>query len=229
MSDLSCAGVEAIAAELALGIVPGDERADALRHLATCPACRDRVDGLARVADQLLLAAPEEEPPPGFESRVLDRVAAERQPTVIQPIRRRRPWMMAAAAAAAVVVAASIGALAARGNSHSTTTASADARITSVGFGGGTWTCRIAAFPGHGNQPTEIVVRLDEPGEVTNWYTVEAVPANGGPAVPIGTVEVKSGQGTLAAAVPAGTGKVRGIRVLETGTKVRYTASFAPA
>jgi hypothetical protein len=227
MSDLTCAGVEAIAAELALGIVPGDERADALRHLATCPACRDRVDELARVADQLLLAAPEEEPPPGFESRVLDRVAAERGPAVIQPIRRRRPWLLASVAAAALVVAASVGALVARG--HSPSTASADARITSVGFGGGTWTCRVAAFPGHGSQPTEIVVRLDEPGEVTNWYTVEAVPANGGGVVAIGRVFVKSGQGTLAATVPAGTGKVRGIRVLETGTTVRYTASFAPA
>jgi hypothetical protein len=226
MSDLSCGGVEAIAAELALGILPGDERADALRHLTTCPACRDRVDGLARVADQLLLTAPEEEPPIGFESRVLDRVAAERQPSVVRPIRRRRRWAMAVVAAAALVVAASVGAAVTRDNTHPTT--SAAARFTSVGFGGGTWTCRVAAFPGRGNQPTEIVVRLDEPGEVTNWYTVEAEPVNGGAPVRVGIVNVKKGQGTLVTTVPAGTGKVWGIRVLETGTTVRYRASFAP-
>ena len=66
-----CADVDALAAELALGIVSGAERAAALEHLANCSACRARVDELAEVADDLLLLGPEREPPAGFEGRVL--------------------------------------------------------------------------------------------------------------------------------------------------------------
>src|SRR4030095_8366149 len=42
-------------AEPALALLDGDERAAALTHLQTCPACRDEVASLARAADELLL------------------------------------------------------------------------------------------------------------------------------------------------------------------------------
>lgn len=58
-----------IAAELALGIADGEERARALEHLAECPACRAHVERLAAVADELALLAPSADPPPGFEGR----------------------------------------------------------------------------------------------------------------------------------------------------------------
>ena len=66
------------------------------------------------------------------------------------------------------------------------------------------------------------------PARSTDWYTVEAQPASGGAPVPIGTIQVKAGQGTLATTVPAGTGKVRGIRVLETGRR-RSTGLLRPS
>nr|MDQ3641745.1 hypothetical protein [Actinomycetota bacterium] len=82
---LTCAQLEDVAAELALGTVAGAERAAALDHLAGCASCRNLVDQLARAADSLLLLAPEAEPPPGFESRVLSRIAP-----VARPRRGRR-------------------------------------------------------------------------------------------------------------------------------------------
>jgi hypothetical protein len=61
-------------AEVALGILSGPERADALNHMEHCVACRTLVESLAQTGDALLLLAPEADPPMGFESRVAARV-----------------------------------------------------------------------------------------------------------------------------------------------------------
>jgi Putative zinc-finger len=97
----SCDDLRALAPELALGIASGDERARALEHLASCPACRHLLDELSRIADELLLLSPNEEPPAGFETRVLGELP--------RPTRRRRwlrPLVPAVAAVAAALVAA---------------------------------------------------------------------------------------------------------------------------
>lgn len=106
---MSCEEMHELAPELALDIVDGEQRAEALRHLSACADCRRLVEQLSEVADELLTLAPAQEPPLGFESRVLERLdlpAARR--------RRRRPGLAlrvasplaAAAATAAVMVAA---------------------------------------------------------------------------------------------------------------------------
>jgi hypothetical protein len=105
---MNCERTRAIAAELALGIADGEQRAEALRHLAECPDCRRAVEELTAVADELLMFAPEREPPAGFESRVLARLQPEPDPV---PPRRARPWRRAlvpvgAAAAAALATVA---------------------------------------------------------------------------------------------------------------------------
>jgi hypothetical protein len=110
---MSCEQTRAVAAELALGIADGEQRAQALRHLAECAECRRAVEELTAVADELLMLAPEREPPVGFESRVLARIEPEPEPA---RSRRRRTWLRvltpigAAAAAAAVTVAVALGA-----------------------------------------------------------------------------------------------------------------------
>jgi hypothetical protein len=71
MRPMDCAALAEAAPELALGILPGDERAAALAHLDRCPACRQHVGTLAGVTDQLLLLAPTAQPPAGFEQRVM--------------------------------------------------------------------------------------------------------------------------------------------------------------
>ena len=99
--DPRCEETRALAAELALGIVEGEERGRALQHLADCPECRMRVEELSEVADELLLLAPHREPPVGFESRVLGEVLPPPEPK-----RRRRLRLVLAPAAAAVAAAA---------------------------------------------------------------------------------------------------------------------------
>jgi len=227
MNEFACDEIDAMAAELALGILPAGQRAEALRHLSTCPACRDRVDALAHVADQLLLAAPEEEPPIGFESRVLDRIGAERRqaPT---PIHRPRRWTVAAVsvAAAVVLLAAAVAGMAAR-------TAGGQARHRGVesalvSFGNGKWTCRVAAFAGSGTRPTELVVRIDEPPQSTpQWYTVQAEPAGSGAPVSVGTVEIRDGRGVIDTSVGRDAGKVRAIRVIDQRGEIQYSVNFA--
>jgi hypothetical protein len=95
MKPMDCTQLSEAAPELALGILPGDERAAALAHLDDCPRCRREVNSLAGLADQLSLLAPRTEPPAGFEERVL--ASLPRSPTVLRPERRRRTTRAAVA------------------------------------------------------------------------------------------------------------------------------------
>lgn len=110
----SCDQVRPLVPELALDLLTGEERDEALAHLGGCASCRLAVEELAPVADSLLLLAPPAEPPPGFEGRVLAAMgmAAERTPlTAPAPSsmaahrkRRRVRFGLAAAGVAAALV-----------------------------------------------------------------------------------------------------------------------------
>jgi len=99
MTADACREIRDLAAEAVLGIASGEDRARLLRHITDCGACRAFVQEMALVADELMLASPSEEPPGGFEGRVL--AALDPAP----PTRR----IAAALAAAAVLLIASIG------------------------------------------------------------------------------------------------------------------------
>jgi hypothetical protein len=66
-----CAEVRELIPELAMGVAPGDERAFALAHIATCAECRQLLEETTETVDELLLLAPEQEPPTGFDSSVM--------------------------------------------------------------------------------------------------------------------------------------------------------------
>jgi hypothetical protein len=100
---MACEETRQLAAELALGLVDGKDRARALRHLAECPECRRAVEEMSAVVDELLLLAPQHEPPAGFESRVLAQFAPPRRER-----RLRRVFVPLASAAAAAALAAGI-------------------------------------------------------------------------------------------------------------------------
>ena len=120
-NDIGCAGLAAVAAELALGALTGHERAGALAHLDRCEACRDKVSRLMVTSGELLELLPASEPPPGFEVRVLERLglaafgrAIVSQASRVGNLRQRRGrrprepgrrHRLLAVAAAAVVVA----------------------------------------------------------------------------------------------------------------------------
>lgn len=120
---VSCDVFDTHADELALGLLDEPLRTSLLSHAAGCPACRGLLDELAAVGDTLLLAAPELEPPAGFEGRVLDRmpapvgraeavspgsVAGPRPGPAVPVVSGRggRRWLVPAAAALALVVGA---------------------------------------------------------------------------------------------------------------------------
>jgi hypothetical protein len=74
LNEMSCSEFADVAAELALGVLTGRERALALAHLDQCESCRENVRQLTMTGEELLGLLPAVEPPPGFETRVMDRL-----------------------------------------------------------------------------------------------------------------------------------------------------------
>ena len=102
MTELTCTQFGDLSAELALGILEGEERADALVHAQHCDACQRELARQSSVADELVALTPAAEPPVGFETRVLSRLAATSR-------QRRRGRVLVALAAAAVAAAIGVG------------------------------------------------------------------------------------------------------------------------
>lgn len=105
MSEMTCAHLREVDAELALGILPARERARAVAHLDRCPGCQVHIEQLSLAGDALLELLPGTEPPVGFESRVADALRTS-------PPRRRRRHLLRprmAAVAAALAVACGFG------------------------------------------------------------------------------------------------------------------------
>ncbi len=100
-----CERLHEIAAEVALGIADGEDRARALEHLGGCADCRAHLERLSSVADELLLLAPASEPPAGFEGRVADTMRPARRPAGLA---RRLALPLAAALGAATLAAGAV-------------------------------------------------------------------------------------------------------------------------
>jgi Putative zinc-finger len=107
---MRCDEVRDLAPEIALGIADGEERAEALRHLSSCAECRRAVERFTDVVDELLVTAPVQEPPAGFESRVVEAMGlqARRRRTRWLTLRWLAPRLGPALATAAVTAAALI-------------------------------------------------------------------------------------------------------------------------
>ena len=214
---MTCAELEALAAELALGTVSGAERAGALDHLAGCAACRALVEELAGVADRMLLLAPVIEPPPGFESKVLARmgVAPVRE---LRPTRRRR--LVVGIAAVALVAAMSTAGAAWLADEAERPT---EIRTALAADNEGRWRCRAVVY---GEKPTWLVVSLDRMDGSNNSYSVEALRAGNPTPVPVGSLTLDQGHGTLARQIDLAAGDLESVRVLDSGGRVRYVMTF---
>jgi hypothetical protein len=90
VTHMDCDSLSDVAPELALEVLDGRERADALAHLEVCARCRRLVSTMAADADVLLLIAPPADPPPGFDQRVLRSLAARAKRTATPAVRRDR-------------------------------------------------------------------------------------------------------------------------------------------
>jgi hypothetical protein len=98
-----CGEVRDLIPELAMGVAPGDERAAALAHVARCLGCRRLLEETAATVDELMLLAPEREPPAGFEARFIEALDGN------GPTRRKHVTALLAAAAVLVVAGGAAG------------------------------------------------------------------------------------------------------------------------
>jgi hypothetical protein len=197
---MGCDDLRDVAPDVALGLLTGEERAEALAHLQGCEACRAEVASLAGTADEVLLAAPEAEPPPGFRSAVLARLTSEEADPAEREVGtraaagrraagarrfavvprpggrvRRRAAVIGAAALVAVVVSVGVAALAADDGAEDPSVATAEIR---TGRG------RLVGEATASGDPATVTLTVpqwavmaerwgDEAGSDTYWITVE--------------------------------------------------------
>lgn len=118
-SDATCEKLRDLGAELALGVLPGRERAGAVAHLDHCADCREYIEQLTLVGDGLIGLLPSSEPPVGFETRVTQALIQAASAREGRPPARRygiprmglggRVRLRVASAAAALVLAVGFG------------------------------------------------------------------------------------------------------------------------
>lgn len=112
MNTLSCLECQERAAELALGVLAGLERAEVLGHLQTCNRCQSTVTELAATANRLAGLLPEIDPPEGFDQRVLDAINPPEDDGRIpgpRTARERTPMIIALPAIAVLVAGVAFG------------------------------------------------------------------------------------------------------------------------
>ena len=185
MSVYSCAQFREVAPELALGVLAGAERAEAIIHANGCARCQALVTEFTEVADALPLLAPEHEPPPGFEQRVLAAGRARRR-------RLTRRWIASAAAiaAAAAILSITIVRVVDAGNDAGSALATAEPVAARMVTDTGGWSAGWAYV----TNGTSVAVTINyELG--TGRYRIVGTPPDGG-STTMGTIAVVDGQGS---------------------------------
>jgi hypothetical protein len=213
---MGCEHTRELAAELALGIADGADRARALRHLAECAECRAAVEQLSAVTDELMLLAPVHEPPPGFESRVLAQLRPE--PAAKRPGRRlRRVLVPIAAAGAAAALAAGI----VLGATNDDRRLAAQYRATLAAANGSSFEAarlrdaggaRAGLVYAYRGRPSWIYVGL-YPNRRPTGYRVQLVMTSGR-RVPLPGFRLDPATGSGGQAVPVDVGDVAGVRLV---------------
>ncbi|WP_274563661.1 anti-sigma factor family protein [Streptomyces spiramyceticus] len=227
MSAMTCDRLKELAPELALGVLPAQERARAVAHLDRCAGCREYVEQLTLVGDGLLGLLPGTEPPVGFETRVVDRLSRSR------PAPPRRLRLRVAAAAAAVACAFGFGGwavgtalddapapLSAQDQGHP---ALLQAALVANGHEVG----RIFAYPG---SPGWVYMSVDLVGlEKGAGEKVHCrLERSDGTTVPVGSFTLKGGYGYWGAPAPVDAATVSGAQLLAADGSVLATAHFPP-
>jgi hypothetical protein len=210
-----CERLHELAAEVALGIADGEDRAWALAHLSECPDCRARVERLAAVADELPMLAPAIEPPAGFEARVVDAVRGPRE----APAKPRRRWALpvagavAAAACAAAIVWFSLGDDRRLADSYRDTLAVAHGQYfdaAPIELPGGRPVGYVYGYQGR----TSWVLAVVYDGVPGGSYRLEVVTRDGR-KLPLRTLKVSDGRGSIGGATPVDYDKLAEVRLLD--------------
>jgi hypothetical protein len=219
VSGRDCEHLRELGAEIALGIADGEDRAWALDHLADCPECRQRIERLSALADELLLIAPAAEPPAGFEARVADSIKpSDRAPARLGRARRLALPLGAALVAAACAAAAVWFAL---GNDRDL--ADSYREVLAVANGeyfdavpfegpGGKQVGYVYGYQGR----TSWVLAVVYDGVPAGRYELEAVTADGR-KLALRSLEVAAGHGSAGGATPVAYEQLAQVRLLDSG------------
>jgi hypothetical protein len=243
MTDLTCEEFEDLSAELALGVLEGRERAEALDHVAHCDHCRAELLALGVVADRLVELTPSAEPPAGFETRVMARLTpsasdttatsrASVTPSTIGPSmlgaatarRQARPAVLRGALAAALAVAIGLGGWAiGHQGSAAPATAAAGLHPRVASFVAGRHTVGLVVAYG-GSNPW-VAMSVVDSGLGNRVVTCELVERDGAtPAV--GSYALAAGYGYWGAAIPVAPAAISGVRLVDAAGVTVAAATF---
>ncbi|MEU0004910.1 hypothetical protein ABZ079_11570 [Streptomyces sp. NPDC006314] len=244
-SDPNCEKLREAGAELALGVLPGRERAEAVAHLDRCADCREHVRQLTGIGDRLIGLLPDREPPLGFETRVArglaERVMSEGHRSARASGRRhqslrsraRRARLRIAATGAALAVAVGVAGWAI-GTAVEEVTASPPAAVQSepVLVGdmtpagrGGQPVGEVYAHPG---SPSWIFVSvaLTGPGSPYSGTVTCLLERTDGTTVRVGDFPLRDGHGDWGVAVPVDLTRFSGARLTSPEGAVLATADL---
>jgi hypothetical protein len=250
LNEMSCVEFADAAAELALGVLTGRERARALAHLDRCEECRENVRQLTVTGEELVGLLPAIEPPAGFETRVMERLglgAAAPAPVPVRPlgpVRRfglkladwtgggaarsgvRHPRRILAAAAMAVaVVVAGLGGWGLHGSTSSPTASplSSATLLTASHQTAGT-----IYFYDAGSRWVYMSVNLSSgSGALGDSTVICQVEGPDGHVTTVGSFRLTDGYGYWGSPDPVTDGQLTGARLVTTTGKVLATATFA--
>jgi hypothetical protein len=208
-----CTELHEDAVELALGILGGRSRAEALAHLDRCPDCRALVNEYADAVDVVVSATPTARPPRGFARRAVRRLAraSARAP------RPRRARVLAAAALVALGLTLVVelpssphgtpqvpAALSAPGVHVARLAPTASGPTSSEQLGGVVFV--------HNTAPAWVFMTVSG-DEDSSRYACQLVRADG-TTVSAGSVAMHHGAGTWRWDVPAGASPITAVNVL---------------
>jgi hypothetical protein len=213
MNELTCSQLRDLDAEIALGVLPGEQRAAALAHLERCPDCREHIEQLTMVGDTLLDLIPGSEPPLGFETRVMERLNPTGPP--------RRRWLALVAAAAAIALVFGLGGWVA-GSLTSPTPTHRDYVLLEAAFTSGSQRIgTIYAYDGRRDW-VYMWVRVSPDVDRVSCQLVR----RGGGTVELGSFRLDEGRGYWAAPVPVDPRAVSRAEVVAENGTVLGTAYF---
>jgi len=231
MNEMTCRELHDVAAELALGVLTGRERAQAIAHLDHCEACRENVRQLTMTGEGLLGLLPAMEPPVGFETRVLDRIGlssipdappapvpASPAPAPRRQFGRTRRMLAMAAAVVGIIVGGVGGWALHNGTSSPTPTALDSAALVSVSHQA---VGKIYLYRGH---PQWLYMSVSLHGG--NETVLCQVESRSGQISTVGSFQLTSGYGYWGSPAPGNPGSLKGARLVTPNGKVLATASF---
>jgi anti-sigma-K factor RskA len=248
LNEMGCAEFADVAAELALGVLTGRERARALAHLDWCDACRENVRQLTVTGEELVGLLPAIEPPAGFETRVMERLGlatpAPAPARQLSPARRfgrnlagwvAGGWMggagpgrprrlLAAAAAAVAVIVAGLGGwgLRAATSSPPASPLSSAALLTASHQ-----TAGKIYFYDSGSRWLYMSVNIGPgSGAAGNGTVLCQVEGADGHITTIGSFRLTGGYGYWGSPDPATNGPLTGARIVTTTGAILATATF---